>query len=494
MLIDNFKKASELIIQLQKRYPEDPYLQLLQGICYLNIDGKTKDAIKPLTKAKQHYGVYSKRNDNAIEANYHLGLAYHLDHQFEQALKLFEVLKDTIPVKRENIHKQLNQQINYCNNAIALKQNPVDFRITNLGQAINSEFDEHSPIISGNEDLLLFTSNKHGVAKKSKADGLYTEDIYSTQWREGAWLPSVNAGPTINTDGYDATCSLSSDGKTMITYRNHGNGDLYVSELKDDKWSTPEKLPKPINSSYEESHASLSLDGNTIVFTSDRPDGIEGKDIYIAHKLPNDEWGKVLLLNRNVNTELNEESPFLSHDGQTLFFASEGHNSMGGFDIFKSVRDENGQWQQPINIGYPINTPGDDLFYIPTLDGQRVYFASERPGGYGRSDIYIIEFPVTDERTLAVVSGFLFTEDGLPSVNSTITVTNKKSGELIGNYKPQTNSGKYTMIIATGITYEMTISTPGMISISKEINIPYRADYKTRANASYLEPMVLKKE
>jgi hypothetical protein len=494
MLMDNYPKASELISQLQKQYPDNPYLHLLQGICFLNIDGKTQDAIKPLTLAKQHYGVYSKKNDNAIKANYHLGQAHHLNHDFEEALLLFETLKDTVPVKRENIHKQLSPYINYCNNAIALKKNPVDFRITNLGQAINTEYDEHSPVISGNEDLLLFTSNKHGANKDSKADGLYTEDIYFTQWREGGWLPSVSAGESINTNGYDATCSLSSDGKTMIIYRNNGNGDLYISHLEKEKWTNPEKLPKPINSQFEESHASLSLDGNTMVFASHRPDGIGGKDIYIANKLPNGKWGKVLLLNRNVNTELNEESPFLSYDGQSLYFASEGHNSMGGFDIFKSDKDENGQWQKAVNIGYPINTPGDDLFYIPTLDGQRVYFASERSGGYGRSDIYIIEFPVSDERSLAVVSGYLFTEDGIPSVHSIISVTNKESGELVGDYKPQTNSGKYTMILATGVPYIMTINTPDMISISKQIEIPYRADYKTRTSASYLDPMVIKKD
>ncbi|MBR8535966.1 PD40 domain-containing protein [Carboxylicivirga sediminis] len=493
MQVDNYEKAAAQIKQLQKKHPDNPYLYLINGICLLNIDGRIKEAIHPLQLAKAHYGIYSNKNDNALKANYHLGQAYHLTYKFKEALALFEILQDSVPVNRSNIHAQLKQQINFCKNAIELEKQPVEFRITNLGQAINTEYDEHSPIISGDENLLMFTSNRKGLSKKIKDEALFPEDIYSTKWRDGQWLPSVNAGISINTNKYDATCSLSSDGQSLIIYRNEGNGNLYISQQSNNKWSEPQKLPKPINSAYEESHASLSLDGNSIVFTSTRPGGLGGKDIYISHKLPTGDWGKASLLSSAVNTPLNEESPFLSYDGQTLFFASEGHTSMGGYDIFKSEKDSSGNWGKAVNIGYPINTPGDDLFYIPTLDGQRVYFASERNEGYGRSDIYIIEFPETDERSLAVVSGYLFTENGQPSSESVITVTKALSDEEQGIFRPQTNTGKYTMILPTGIEYIMTIETPGMITISKELKLPYRTNYKTRTGATYLEPMVLKK-
>lgn len=490
---DDYKQANTLIVKLQKKHPNDPYLNLLKGICMLNLDN-TKEAILPLQMASNYYGLYSAKNDYGIEANFHLGQAYHLNYQFDSALKLFTQLSDTIPQKRTNLHKAINQEIAYCKNAIKLKQNPVDFRITNLGQAINTEFDEHSPVVSGDENLLMFTSNKQGIGKANSEQVLYPEDIYSTIWREGKWLPSTNMGADINTNGYDATCSLSSDGQTLIIYRNTNKGDLYISHIDNDQWSSPQKLPKPINTAFEESHASLSLDGNTIVFTSDRPGGMGDKDIYMVHKLPDGSWGKISHLDSTINTALNEESPFLSYDGNTLFFASEGHSSMGGYDIFKSEKDEHGNWQKAVNIGYPINTPGDDLFYIPTLDGQRVYFASERAGGYGRADIYIIEFPIDDERSLAVVSGYLFTEDGNPSAKSVISIVSKESNKLIGTYKPQAMTGKYTMILPTGPDYIMTIDTPGMISLSKEIEIPYRANYKTRNTATYIDPIVIKKQ
>lgn len=489
---DNYEDAAKKIELLQRKYPDNAYLHLLEGICLVNIDYRTDDAIRPLTLAKEHYGLYSKRNDYAVEANFHLAQAYHLNSRFEEALSLLNQLADTVPDSRKKLHAQFVEYSNYCKNAIELMKHPVDFRITNLGQAINSEYDEHSPVISGDESLLMFTSNRQGKGLKIDRNNLYPEDIYTSKWREGAWIPSVNSGKEINSVNYDASCYLSSDGKTLILYRNEAAGDLFISHFKDNDWTTPERLQKPISTKYAETHGSLSLDGNTIVFTSDRPGGLGGSDIYLSRKLPDGTWGKAILLSANINTELNEESPFLSYNDSTLYFASEGHTSMGGYDIFKSTLDENGQWTKAENIGYPINTTGDDLFYIPTLDGQRVYFASERSGGFGRSDVYIIEYPERDERSLALVSGFLFTEEGMPSSNSIINITKKDSGQTIGQYKPQAGSGKYTMILATGVEYEMVIETPGKASLTQVFNIPYKANYKSRASATYLDPLIIK--
>ena len=492
MNLDKYNEASDNLTPLLKEYPENAHLNLLYGICLLNMDGRVNDAIDPLTKAKNSYGIYSKKNDYPIEANYHLAQAYHLTYQFDKALEILRQLSETVPQKRTSIHQQINRQISYCENAVRLKEHPVNYRITNLGQAINSEFNEHSPVISGDESLLMFTSNRQRSSEKTMVKNTMFEDIYTSKWREGRWIPSINIGLEINSAGFDATCSLSPDGKTLILYQGNAKGDLYISTFDNNKWSKPDKLPKPINTPYEESHGSLSLDGNTILFSSDRPNGIGGKDIYLSRKLPDDTWGKAILLSMEVNTPHNEESPFLSYDGQTLYFASEGHTSMGGFDIFKSEQDSSGNWTKAQNIGYPINTPGDDIFYIPTFDKQRVYFASERPGGFGQSDIYIIEYPVTDERSLAVVSGFLFTQEGQPSADSRIIISNKETGEQQGIYKPQANTGKYIMILPTGITYEMLVETAGKTTVTLSFDIPYRSDYKTRTGATYLDPLVIK--
>jgi tetratricopeptide (TPR) repeat protein len=492
--LEKFEEAAAQLKELMIVHPEEPTLNLQYGLCLLNIDYKSDDAIFYLEKAKENYSLETRKNQRAIEARFYLAQAYHLNHRFEEALQELIALKDNIPPKQKSLLRQLEQETRYNENAIKLKSNPVDFRISNLGQAINSEFDEHSPVISADESILIYTSNRQGTGDLSNPDGLYYEDIHKSIWRESKWLPALNLGNSVNTDGNDATCSLSADGQTLIIYRNDGiSGDLFYSTLSEAGWSSPRKFPKPINTHHEESHGSLSYDGNTLVFSSNRPKGFGGKDLYVVKKLPDGTWGKIINLGPTINTTEDEESPFLSTDEKTLYFASMGHMSMGGFDIFSAERldDSEQKWSEPKNIGYPINTPGDDLFFLPSSDGQRVYFASERPGGYGRSDIWLLEFPETDDRSLAVVAGFIFTEDGLPSHESRIILTNKNTGEEIGIYRPHPENGKYVLIIPTGVEYTMTIKTFEKVTLTKDFKISGRLDFPTHGNASYLDPIIV---
>ncbi len=492
---ESYGEASDEISNLLIKYPNDPYLQLQQGICYLNMDYKADDAIPFLTSASTAFLLTDRRNDNAIEARFYLAQAYHLNHRFEEALKILLELKDKISAKQKEILTKVNQEINYSQNAIQLKAHPVQFRISNLGQAINSEFDEHSPVLSADESLIVFTSNRQGTGSYTTPDGLFYEDIHQSTWREGRWLPALNIGSGINTDDNDATSSLSADGQTLIIYRNNGiSGNLFMADYTNNGWSEPKKLPRPINSTYNETHGSLADNGQTLYFSSDRPGGFGGSDIYRVSRLPDGSWGKVVNLGPTINTPEEEESPFLHPDGHTLYFASTAHSSMGGYDIFKSTMTADNQWTKPENIGYPINTPADDIFYIPTSDGQRVYFASERPGGFGRSDIYVIEFPETDHRAMAVVAGFLFKEDGNPSIHSQIKVEKKESGESMGIYKPHPDNGKYILILPTGNHYTMTITTDGLQTITKTFEVPSRADYPTKGSAIYLDPQIIPNE
>ncbi|MBS2097917.1 PD40 domain-containing protein [Carboxylicivirga linearis] len=492
--LEKFEEASKNIKSLMISHPDEPILNLQMGLCLLNMDYKTDDAIPFLEKAKESYSLEKRRNQRAIEARYYLAQAYHLNHRFDEALAELIALKDNIPPKQKDLLKEIERETAYNQNAILLKSNPVNFRISNLGQAINSEHDEHSPLISADETILIFTSNRQGTGSLKTYDDQYYEDIHQSIWREGKWLPALNIGQKINTSGNDATCSLSADGQTMIVYRNDGiSGDLYYSSLSDEGWTEPVKFPKPINTDYNETHGSFSYNGNTLVFASDRPGGFGGKDLYMVKKLPDGTWGKIMNLGPTINTIEDEDSPFLSHDETTLYFASMGHMSMGGYDIFstKRLNQTEQKWSEPKNIGYPINTPGDDLFYSPTIDGQRVYYASERPGGLGRSDIWLIEYPETHEKAMAVVGGFIFTEDGLPSYESLVTVTKKDTGEEMGEYRPHPQTGKYIMILPTGVEFTMTVRTFGKTTVEKNFSLKGRQDFSTRGNASYLDPIVV---
>ncbi len=495
---EDYESAAPKLEDLLIKFPDDPILHLQLGICYINIDYKEDDAIRHLEKAVQSYPLEKKKNTKAIEARFYLGQAQHLTYQFDEALSTFKKLRaevDTLKTKDKELLAKIDREIRYNKNAIKYKANPIDFRITNLGSAINGEYDEHSPVVSADESVLLYTSNRPGTGNVKSPDGLFSEDIYTSEWREGKWLPGLNLGKKVNTAVNDASVSVTPDGRTLLAYRNDGvSGDLYVSVAGEEGWSKLKKLPKPINTTYDETHGVLTDDGNTIYFTSDRPGGLGGKDIYVSRKLPTGEWGKPQNLGDKINTPEDEDSPFIHSDGKTLYFASEGHTSMGGFDIFHSTLNDSNKWSEPVNVGYPINTPNDDLFYIPTADGQRVYYASKRKGGFGRSDIYIIEFPESDPRSLAVISGFIFTPDGSPAVNATIKLEKYGTGEIAGIYRPNSLSGKYIIIVPTEIEYTMDVSLKGYKSVVQKVYIPSRGEFGSRKKVLFMDPIVLEQE
>ncbi|MBN2164865.1 MAG: PD40 domain-containing protein [Marinilabiliaceae bacterium] len=492
---EDFENASVQLNDAIKNNPNDKELNLLLGITLLSMDGHEKEAVEQLEIARDAFKMKQKKNDNAIKARFYLGQAYHLNYQFDEANKILEKLKSDVPSKQNELLFQIEKELRYNNNAIELKKNPVKFKITNLGSTINTPYDEHSPVVSADEEMLVFTSNREGTGDTKTPDGLFYEDIYVSHYRSKSWTPAQNVGSYINTEGNNATISISADGKTLFVYMHDGvSGDIYKSEMTFDGWTVPEKFPKPINSQYSETHASITLDESIIFFSSDRPGGFGGKDIYMSRKLPNGEWGKEINLGSEINTEGDEESPFIHLDGKTLYFCSTEHNSMGGYDIFKTELTDSATWSNPVNIGYPINTPDDDLFYIPTANEQRVYFASRRAGGEGRSDIYLIEFDESDPRSLGVVAGYIFDENKKPYGNVTITLTDNRTGELLGYYRPNPVTGKYVMIIPAGNSYEakyqITYKTTDE-TIVKTFDLSGRGSYGSGNWATYLDAIVI---
>ena len=184
---------------------------------------------------------------------------------------------------------------------------------------------------------------------------MYDEDI----WLEPKPIES------INTESHDACIALSIDGQTLFMYNNseENGGDIYYSRLDGDEWGVPVPLPGEVNTKYWEGHMTISSDEKVMYFSSDRPGGLGGRDIYKAEKLANGEWGNVTNLGPTINTSKNEDAPYLHLDKRTLYFSSEGFNSMGGYDVFYSEID-NGEWTEPINMGCPINTTENDKFYV----------------------------------------------------------------------------------------------------------------------------------
>ncbi len=486
LAVENYPDASKIYDKLLRKYPNDRYLQFKAGECFLFSENRIKDAIQVLEQAVENYPIKNKKSIEAIEARFYLGQAYHLNYNFKEAVEVFEKLKKQLPAKINGALQKIEREEQYSKNAVQLQSHPVDFNITNLGPFINTEYDEHSPVMNLHEDMLLFTS-KRGTALSLEDNN---ENAYFSLWRDGQWVTA--RAIDFNTRGNSATIGISPDGSTLLIYQSEGGvGNIYTSNFKNDKWGELEKLPAPINTMANETHASFSMDGNTLYFTSDRSGGLGGKDIYTVTKLPNGSWGKERNMGPEINTELDEESPYIHPNGKTLYFSSEGHQSMGGYDIFKAKIDSAGNFGNVKNIGYPINTPFDDLFYAPTIDEQRVYYASRRAEGMGGTDIYMIAFPSDHPNALTVVGGFLFDQDGEPAANAKITVSSK-TGELQGVYRPSPMNGKYIFIIPSGGDYTMEIEMQGYKTVLKDFAIPTGKSFARRKHTFYLDPLVLK--
>jgi hypothetical protein len=234
----------------------------------------------------------------------------------------------------------------------------------------------------------------------------------------------------------------------------------------------PEKLPSPINTKdYTSPSATLSADGQTIYFSSNRPGGFGKKDIYRAVKLPNGKWSKALNLGSIINTEEDEDSPFIHPDGKTLYFSSRSHKNMGGYDIFKTTLSEEGHWSEPVNMGYPVNTPDDDIYFALSLNGQTGYYSSDRPGGFGGSDIYLIHFPEND-LGLTVFKGIVVSADSADRpISAAISLFDSKTGNQEGIYNTNPLTGKFIFILKWDGEYQMRVEAKGYNSYSGKVEM-----------------------
>lgn len=352
--------------------------------------------------------IYRQKPDYRFDLEYWIGKGYQYGLDFDNALKYYLKYQSKLtknsgyqgPNKVEL--KEVDRRIVECKNGKEFVANPKNYSIINIGSKINSEFDDYAPVLNEKEDEIVFTTRRRdgNINENVADDNLPYEDVFTTKKAGANWSVAKNIGASVNTKFNDSNLALSADSKTLFLYKDEGNGDIYFSDRQaDGSWSVPEALPGVINSSFRESSISISRDGKTIYFASDRPGGQGGSDIYMCIKDRKGEWSNAKNLGPSINTDLDEDGPFIDYDGQTLFFSSHGRKGMGGYDIFKSklTNAAKNEWSEPENLGYPINTPDDDVFYVSTKDGKRGYYASVRDDGMGYSDIYMITVPEKKE-------------------------------------------------------------------------------------------------
>ena len=484
LLAENYTKALNIYFELKSMDPENANIKWKIGTCFLNSSGKKTSAIPFLESAASNispdYAYDSPLEKYApVQALRDLAQAYHLNYQLDTAIAVYNTFLSFVNEKETVEIKEINRQISICSNAQEYINDPVKAIITNLGAGINGTEADHSPVVTADESMLMFTSrrpdrNPNLLDENSRP----YEDIYVSYKNNMDWTQAEPLDTNINTDGHEATIGLSADGQTLFIYKDDGgDGNIYKSELTGESWSKPQLLGSDINSPSWETNAVISADGGILYFVSDRAGGFGGRDIYRCMKFPNGEWSLAQNLGPAINTEYDEDAPFIHPDGIQLFFSSNGHKSMGGFDVFSSELTEEGKWTIPENIRYPINTTDDDIFYITSTDGKRSYYSSIKADGFGNQDIFMISLPEAEEKNLTILKGVLADQFGNVPGFAEIIVTDNETGQVYGVYNPNSTTGNYLLILKQGKNYNISYEAEGHLFHSENIFIAEKSAY-----------------
>lgn len=478
---ERYGKALPLYLALDSMRKENHNTNFKIGLCYLRGTTTKTKAIPYLEFAVQkvttRYYQGAGENKAPSSAWYYLGQAYHLNYEFDKARTAYERYKTFITADNQAEMAETTHDIASTQRAKEYVKSPVKVTINNLGNAINSPMPDYSPVVLLDESGLMFTTRREGgINPGLEADGYHFEDIYESTRQVKDWGYAGPLGGEINSFGHEATVNISADGQKLIIYRDdNGNGNLYMSQLRGVEWTTPEFMGGDINTDAWESHGSLTGDNKVFYFVSDRQGGIGNRDIYRTELRPDGSWTPATNLGNVINTPYDEDGVVVHPDGKTLYFASKGHTTMGGFDIFTSTLGADGKWSTPVNMGYPVNTPDDDVFFVPTADGKRAYFSSVRENGVGEKDIYMLEFsPDTKEKDVAVITG-LFTSCKLDS--NAIVIRNAKTNEVINTYTANTSTGKFSFPLTAGMTYKVSFMLGNVEKHVETVDVPEGKGY-----------------
>lgn len=473
----NYLMAIPIYRKELKKDPDNDKMRYKLAQCLLYTRVNRQEAVTHLEKLVG-------KNDKYDEAWKELGKGYHLTNQLKKAEEAYQKYIELKPKNEKEVAHALEQ----IKNARNLMGKPINVTFQNLGPEINSDEPDYYPFVNNTETFLAFTSRRKDNigGKKVEMDGYRASDIYFTRIDNGngKWLKPANAGKILNTAFDEQVVGLSKDANELVVYIDHVDkyGDLYFSERKKDFKPTDEinygfqkmKAVDPIINAKIETSGSYSDDGQTFFFTR-RDKFQEGNnDLYMCRRLPNGKWGPAQKLPSSINTEYNEDFPFMSEDCQTLYFASEGHNSMGGYDLFKTIwnADDN-TFSRPENLGYPINSTDDDRSICVTPDNRVAYISAFRPGGYGDLDLYRIKFNSTDQ-IIRIFIGQLYLGDTLQAhqpkeVISSIIATNKTTNQEF-TFVPHHKTGKFVMSLPAG-KYSILVNSNGYKDFKEELEI-----------------------
>jgi len=500
MIIENRLANAEIIVDKLLTYkPNSANYNYRKGYILLKSKNNYLEAINYFEKALPlvdvEHDFFSITDTTApLETNFYLGECYHLDLKLEKAKKLYSDFLN-LSQKKSDLTSLASVKLIQCNNAQKAIENPKKTKLMNIGSSINSEFPEYSPVVSLDGKALYFTSRRPWKNAESETfrDPLlnnYTEDVYiSYKDDKGKWGQAKRLSfcePQKN----EASIAVNPDQKRIYLYEDLiGGGDIYYSELKTNNFQHVEPLNiVGVNTKYWETHITFTIDGLNMYFVSDRPGGFGGRDIYRIVKLPDGTWSEPRNLGPTINTPYDEDAPFIGSDNKTLYYSSNGPESIGGFDLFLTIRNEDNVWSQPVNMGFPINSTGDDVFYTTTTDGKKGYFTSFRADGKGEKDIYEITNDELGDKYIALYYGEVKTSASseIPK-DLKITFIPQDTTKKTYNISKLEN-GLFNIQLDTCTTYDVSYTSAGKKIFSEVLNTKCSEGIEEHFRGLFLDP------
>ncbi len=465
-LFDEAELANPLYLLLET---EDNFnIKHKIGVCYLNIPGEKERAIPYLEAAVKNSSFNARINSfrekrAPLDSWFYLAKAYMINNELEKALVTFSKFKSLaqeteVRGRMKNL-AYIDQQTAACNNAINNQEEPYRISKVKLGRQFSQGSINENPAVSFDGNTIVYTERR----------GLLNAIMFSKKIN-GRWQTPVEINSMLNSGDDCSSCSLNNDGTVLYLYKTDNfDGNIYSSQYIDEAWTPIEKLNRNINTKYYESHAAISPDGKALYFTSNREGGNGGLDIYISEKDATGDWGPAINLGKSVNTIYNEDTPFITINDSILYFASEGHSGMGGFDIYRS-RGNGRVWGAPENLGFPINTTDDDRFFQPFNNDENGFYSINTD--YKKKEIFYITLTNQGLNRVYELSGKYILKDTIAEFdeNNAIYLIDKLSGDTIDTGHPESSTGLYSFLAAPG-TYRLVYTAPGYYSKYQDTTI-----------------------
>jgi outer membrane protein OmpA-like peptidoglycan-associated protein len=465
--IKNYEQALPLFEEAFKTGVKDATAFLHAGVCYQK-SSDLNDQVKAIPFFEE-----ALKNGKSLppSVNFDLGELYLKNEDLEKAVHQFTVFKTATKADKK-AQADADLAIEKTSNAMAFMSVPREFQVHPFPGIVNSKFTEYNPVVSADESVMAFTALRPNTGKTRSGDK-FIEEIYISYNQSGTWTePKV---VPVASEYNVGTAGMSPDGQKMIIFMGgiDDPGSLFQINKTAESWSKPSILSNTINSKSLESTASITPDGKVIYFASNRQGTLGGLDLWKIEQKADGSWGAPVNLGPEVNSKANEDAPFIHPDQKTLFFTSDGHNSLGGRDIFQSKLVAN-KWTKPENMGYPVNTTANDNYFTLIADGKRAYFSSDRKGGQGSQDIYYLDMPPNSANIpLTMIKGkILNQETGKPMPTKMYVIDNETKKHVQFVYSPDPATGNYLIILPPNKNYDIIIESEGFLPYTLNVNVP----------------------